>query len=169
MNRVWIDARALDAMLADIRRWNRWRETGGPLIGYQSGDDTVVACALSMGQHAVRARARFEPSTSHVQALIDRTHQRSQGRYRYVGSWHTHPGGSATPSHEDVATARGLAAEDGVRLPQPLLIIAGTSRLPTERRIRDVGAWRWRPTDARLDKCEVLPCVLSERFCIETD
>ncbi len=165
MPTVWIDVRAVDQMVADIRTWGRRRETGGPLFGYESDRDLVVACAPGVGASAVRHVGGFEPETGRIDELIAQAHTDSHARYRYVGSWHTHPGGRSVPSARDRLTARAIASEPQVDLIAPLMLIARTSRLPLSSHIREISAWRWDPESRDLAHVPNERCVLLERLC----
>ncbi len=98
-----------------------------------------------MGGPGPRARHRprsFRPDADAVDRAIARVHEASDGRYRYLGTWHTHPFGRAAPS-TDIAAARAISEEEHVRLSHPLLIILAT--WPTRRtfRDRDLCAFLW--------------------------
>ena len=82
-------------------------------------------------------------------------HEASAGRYRYLGSWHTHPFGRASPSATDVAAARSISLEVEVRVPRPLLIIQATWPTRTTFRDRNLRAFRWQPMGSLLAKEEL--------------
>jgi len=165
MGVMWLDIRAIDEIVADVRRWGRRVETGGPLFGFEAQEDVVVACAAGTGDTTVRTSSRFEPNADVVDKLIAETHAISDARYRYIGSWHTHPGGGPAPSRRDRDTAHDIATDAAIRLRAPVLLIVATSRIPLRRTVRRFGAWRWMPDSCRLDELAIDQCVLSERLC----
>lgn len=154
MTTVWLDPLARRRIAHEAARF-RLLETGGPLFGY--GDDerlTVVA----VGGPGAKARHRplsFVPDRAAVVRAIDAVWRVGERRYRYLGSWHTHPCGRPTPSGRDRKTTREMSRDDGVRLPRPLILIQAT--WPTRRVARDsdLRAHHW---DANRD--DLIPATL---------
>lgn len=142
--RIWIDHRVRDDILDDIRGQRRCLETGGPLIGYIAGDAYVVVRAPGVPV-ANRHRASFQPSYDAVDEIIASEHRRSDGQLRYLGSWHSHPSGTAVPSSTDHNTAKNIASEPEVKLARPLQLIAATSVRPWRAHVQDLGCWQWDP------------------------
>lgn len=142
---VWLDEEARRRIHAEAAR-RRFVETGGPLFGFESGDqEVVVVAALGPGPRAKHRPRSLIPDREATQAAIRLVHQRAEGRYRYIGSWHSHPLGSATPSRRDVQTAREVAAQLEVDLPRPLILIQATRpriRLVT---VGELGGYHWDP------------------------
>lgn len=165
MTIAWIDTRAIDQMVSDIRRWGRRKETGGPLFGYESDSQVVIACAPSLGSYAERSPALFEPDSNRVDFLIAETWSASRGRYRYLGSWHSHPGGSALPSETDLVTLQSISLEKEVDFTSPILMIVATSRVPLRRHIQRLAVWRRHAEPLGMTMMEVVQTVLDERFC----
>ncbi|MFA9444457.1 Mov34/MPN/PAD-1 family protein [Egicoccus sp. AB-alg6-2] len=142
--RIWVDHRIRDDIRDELRRHRRWLETGGPLVGYIVDRDFVVVRAAGV-ENATRRRGSFQPDSAAVDRILVDEYRRSGGRLRYVGSWHSHPAGSAIPSSRDVRTAQGIAGEPDVGLPSPLQVIVATSVLPWTAQRRDLGCWQWDP------------------------
>jgi len=69
----------------------------------------------------------------------------SQRRYRYIGSWHTHPFGRARPSRSDIAAVRAISREPQVLLRRPLLMILATRPSRRTYRERNVRMFMWNP------------------------
>jgi integrative and conjugative element protein (TIGR02256 family) len=141
---VWLDPRARWQIEREALR-RRFVETGGPLFGFDASEDVVVAGAGGPGPKARHRPSSFGPDHNAVDRAIARVRKASGFRYRYLGSWHTHPFGRARPSAADVAAARSISEEPEVLLPRPLLLIQAT--WPTRRtfRDRDLRAFRWVP------------------------
>ena len=161
---VWLDVRAR----AVIERETRQRpgvETGGALFGFADGNDVVVAGAYGPGPRAKHRRTTFEPHPATTAALMDAVREYSQARYRYLGSWHSHPGGAARPSATDVSTTERVANEPGVLLPRPLVLIQSSRAAANGVVVAELRAWRWVPELAWMLPCEVESIELEERFC----
>jgi hypothetical protein len=85
----------------------------------------------------------FSPDRDAVKRAIDYVWETGQRRYRYLGSWHTHPLGRAIPSGRDRATAREMSEDDELLLPEPLILIQST--WPGRRVVRstDLRGYKW--------------------------
>ena len=140
-------------------------ETGGALFGYEAGDDLVVACAYGPGRRARHRRTSFDPDPRTTGALIRAVHQASDGRYRYLGSWHSHPNGRARPSAQDLATTEAVAGQRDVALPHPLVVIAASRNTGGQPRLAETRAWRWSDRWAWLLPCELEDIRLEDRWC----
>jgi len=148
---VWLDATARAQIEREARRF-RLRETGGPLFGFEDEDmdELVIVGAGGPGPQAKHRRRLFVPDREAVDRAIARVHNASEGRYAFLGSWHTHPLGQPLPSPTDIATARDVAADDCADLPRPLVLIQATNPLRRTLRDRELRAYRWKAGDATL-------------------
>jgi integrative and conjugative element protein (TIGR02256 family) len=164
MTVVWLDVHAKALIEAETLKRPR-TETGGALFGYDDGDDVVVACAYGPGPRAKHRRTTFEPHPATTAALMDAVRAASEARYRYLGSWHSHPNGAARPSGQDIATTERVANEEEVLLPRPLVLIQSTRGGPQGAELADVRAWRWHPQHAWLLPCALESVELDERYC----
>lgn len=160
---VWLERRAREAIAQEAAR-RRLRETGGALFGYESAEEVVVACAFGPGPNARHGFRSFIPDPEMTRRLISSVRCTSEGRYRFLGSWHTHPGGTAVPSPADEQTASDLSGQPGLLLPRPLLLIQATRRELQTPRLRELRAWRY-PERGRLAVAEIVPVDLAERHC----
>lgn len=140
-------------------------ETGGALFGWEHDGELVIACASGPGRYAKHRPRRFESHPPTTAAAMRAVAKSSEGRYGYIGSWHTHPCGAAAPSRLDSRTARDLAEQEDLRVPRPLLLIVATRCRSRPVRVREIRAWRWQPFRAVLEPVEVLSCELPERHC----
>jgi integrative and conjugative element protein (TIGR02256 family) len=77
-------------------------ETGGILLGHDLGDTLVVTVAGGPGPNAVRTPYRFNRDLAYSQALADDAYARDGSVW--IGEWHTHPKGQASPSQVDLST-----------------------------------------------------------------
>ena len=161
---VLLDARARQALERESRR-RRLMETGGALFGFDDGDNVVVACAYPPGPHARHRRASFEPNRPTTDALMRAVRKDSDRRFRFLGSWHTHPGGAAVPSGRDATTAAEIATDTDVRLPRPLVLIQATRPRPRGANLAELAAWRFDPWAGRLASAAIEAVQLDERWC----
>jgi integrative and conjugative element protein (TIGR02256 family) len=125
---------------------HRWVETGGPLFGLEDdAGNSIITSAYGPGPKAVRRRFSLLPDREETQRLIDLHLDQEQGRVRYLGEWHTHPGGSARLSERDLATLRQIADQQDAGVPRPLAIILRTN--PVRRRVTvlQLRAYVWDP------------------------
>lgn len=86
------------------------RETGGILLGRDSGDDGVIEVvrAAGPGPVAIRRHSYFLRDLAYTKRLARLAFEREG--LQWVGDWHTHPRGPDRPSDFDLATyARHLA------------------------------------------------------------
>ena len=148
---IWLDREARAEIECEARR-HRWRETGGPLFGFddEASDQLVIVGAGGPGPRAKHRRRLFVPDREAVDRAILRVHEASEGRFAFLGSWHTHPLGAPTPSWTDITTAREVAADRATDLPRPLVLIQATNPLRRTLRDRDLRAWRWSTLDEGL-------------------
>jgi integrative and conjugative element protein (TIGR02256 family) len=140
-------------------------ETGGSIFGWTDADNVVVACASGPGPKAKHRPRTFEPAPGTTRAAMNRVEEASAGRYGYLGSWHTHPLGTPKPSGIDVGTAKAMAEQDDLLLPEPLLLILSTTG--TRRRVEpaELLTWRWDASHRRLRQVTLEDCTLPERHC----
>jgi integrative and conjugative element protein (TIGR02256 family) len=101
-------------------------ETGGMLLGYRTKSrELVVVDAVGPGPGATHRRFSFEPDGPWQREHLHRIYWASDGLVRYLGDWHTHPGGLPIPSKRDVKTARAVASSKDAQTPNPVTTIVG--------------------------------------------
>ncbi|MBD3174203.1 MAG: hypothetical protein GF320_03410 [Armatimonadia bacterium] len=69
------------------------------------------------------SKTGFERGAQGLQEYLDALWQ-ANGE-RYVGEWHSHPGGSGTPSSQDLHQMRQIAADAKYACPTPALVVVG--------------------------------------------
>lgn len=112
---IRISAEALAEMRAETRRAARTRgprvETGDLLLGAVDDAAGVVHVDVAAGPppDSLLSRVHFELGTGGTQELIDHHRQRTARRTGYIGAWHTHPYGPASPSTTDEASLSVLS------------------------------------------------------------
>ena len=92
---IWLDELA-KAIIQDLARGRRFSETGGPIFGYESsgGEAIVVAAVFGPGPKARHRPRGLVPDRAATEDAIRQVYELTDGRYRYLGSWHTHRLGS---------------------------------------------------------------------------
>lgn len=164
MSTVWLDGRARAHIEREAVK-RRLRETGGALFGWEDADSLVVACASAPGPKAKHRLRSFEPHRATTAEAMREVALASEGRYGYLGSWHTHPRGTPVPSSTDSATAADLASQEGLLLPRPLLLIVATTWRARVVRAEEARAWRWDRSSKRLRPAELVAWTLDELYC----
>lgn len=143
----------------------RLLETGGSLFGWTTESGVIIACASGPGKGAKHRPRSFEPAARAVQASVDRVADSSDGRYSYVGSWHTHPCGDAVPSPIDLGTARSMSQQADLKLRRPLFLIVATTGSSRRVELREIRAWIWSPEDQTMLETTLRPAHVAERLC----
>jgi len=170
--KAWLDVMAKDIIETEAKR-RHFVETGGPLFGYfcEEPDELVIVAAFGPGPRAKHRPRSLVPDRAATELVITDVHERSQGRYRYIGSWHTHPFGLARPSAIDSTTAGDISAQESVALEQPLLLIQATRPTPRMVRIGRLRAFQWNATSRSLDPVELLEVVdlVDRLLCSSTE
>ena len=96
------------------------KETGGMLIGKFAGDCVWIQHATSPGPMAKHSRQRFRRDGNYSQKVLDEIVTESDGKYDYIGEWHSHPVRSR-PSGVDVAAMRWIAANSRYAVDTPIM------------------------------------------------
>jgi integrative and conjugative element protein (TIGR02256 family) len=167
--RVWLDGRVKDVIEDEARR-RRFLETGGPLFGYwaETGEEVVVGAAFGPGPKAKHRPRSLLPDPDSTEEAIRRVHSASNGRYIYLGSWHTHPGGQPRPSGVDTATARNIASQEDVELPRPLFLIQSTRPGHRVVRMGELIAHLWEAERSALEPVDRVELVKLDQLLIES-
>ncbi len=124
---VFIDPQAVEAMVraADKAHPN---ETTGPLFGVLTGEiGSGKATAASIMEAEV---AVFEAGPTHCVFDGELASRMSEERWRsyrqiMLGEWHSHPGGSPTPSPVDIERGKKNVSSPDVKMPEEVLVIVG--------------------------------------------
>lgn len=166
---IWLDELA-KTVIEDEARGRRFSETGGPIFGYEGpdGDDVVVAALFGPGPKARHRPRSLVPDPAATEEAIARVYELSAGRYRYLGSWHTHPFGQPHPSSIDISTAQDISTQVEVGLPRPLLLIQATR--PARRAVGTgpLAAYRWNSDSGRMEELALRFTKLDERLITST-
>ena len=114
-------------------------EVGGWLLGYWTADgrDLFLTHATPPGPRGSRFGVHI--SGAGHRERFDAAWQASQGHVTFLGDWHTHPGGPASPSTRDKATMEDLAEDENYGTPEPLIAVVATPSWPWLRRPRAIA------------------------------
>lgn len=143
---VWISRSAVADLLDEAELW--WPlETGGVLLGYESGADVVVERVVGPGGQAKHSSTGYKPDGGFHGLAMERVFRESDGAVYYLGDWHTHPGGSVRMSRRDELALAGIADFDDSHQPHPLMLVAARGEDQPWRFVtwRFVSRWRLGP------------------------
>lgn len=121
---VTITSECLTAMLRQAHEAYP-KETGSCLVGSYSDDGflaTVSALAPIAGD-STGTRTLFERGVDGLRDFFQKVFSSSEGRRHYVGEWHSHPNGAASPSRTDAQSTMEIARDEEALCPECLLII----------------------------------------------
>jgi len=149
---LFLDADA-EATIEAEARTRRLVETGGPLFGFISDDDeAVVARAYGPGPKAKHRPRSYVPDSQETQRLID-SHYDNDG-LSYLGEWHTHPQGQATPSGRDANFLSNLAEDAAAGTPEPVALILATRIFHFRVQAEELGAFQLHSA-GRIERLEI--------------
>ncbi len=121
---------AMQAVIDGQQRDNQTpNETGGVLFGYRNDFLRViwVADASPPPPDSRSSRSEFVCGVEGVAAATAKWQARSSGLVGFVGTWHSHPVSSATPSVVDLSAMRKLLLQSGSPRHRLVLTIVGHS------------------------------------------
>ena len=120
---VFVLDTCLDVIIAESKKV-RFKETGGPLVGYISNDHAlVITGATGPGPKAELSRYSVVIDGEFAQKFCDEMYSASSGKLDYVGDWHRHTGWSLEPSKEDVHAMRTMADFEYCPVKHPVSLI----------------------------------------------
>ncbi|MDF9277951.1 ThiF family adenylyltransferase [Arthrobacter sp. EH-1B-1] len=128
---VRVSARALAELRTETRRGRRVRspriETGGMLLGsFDEATHTVLIDTVAGPSPDSRLSARyFDHGTEGTQEIVTSLSTATANRVGFVGMWHTHPYGVASPSDTDEEGMADIVAPDGGSRRALMLILGG--------------------------------------------
>lgn len=131
-------------------------ETGGLLLGRETTTETMVTHVIGPGPGAVHAAKSFTPDRDWQYERIDEIFVARSGDIRYLGDWHTHPGGKAVPSSLDLALLRRTAENPDCKCPNPVMAILAR---PNPEHSWNSRVYRYAPA-ARL-RSRIVPVPIS--------
>ncbi len=105
---VHYSKQALDIFNSEILKFGEI-ETGGVLIGFISGNTIFVEKASNGGKNAIHEELYFKADPNYIDMFIDMEVANSNGQFRYLGEWHTHPEVMPSPSVIDINSLNEIA------------------------------------------------------------
>jgi integrative and conjugative element protein (TIGR02256 family) len=148
---VRLSARALAAIATHAAASADGRETGGILLGFDESElgETLVMEAGDPGSDAERRPDFFKRDLAHAQRLADEALANTSSRW--IGEWHTHPGGALAPSRTDLRTYRSFLRDPELGFGFFLALIVG----PGEQGWAKPRACAW-----LIEQRRILPALL---------
>lgn len=108
LTKISYSKQALDVFDSEILKFGEI-ETGGALVGYIAGDTIFVEKASNGGKNAIHEELYFKANSNYIDMFIDMEVANSNGRFRYLGEWHTHPEIIPSPSIIDLQSLNEIA------------------------------------------------------------
>lgn len=108
-------------------------EAGAALYGRYSDDGWLarIEGIAPVSSDSARGKFYFRRGVAGLATFFRRLFRRTQGESYYVGEFHSHPGGSPTPSSQDDQAQFAIAANHASQCGTPVLLIVGGT--PTAR------------------------------------
>ena len=120
---VTIEAKPVEVMIKTSQMAMR-NETGGILIGYIKADGSAVIREATGKPRGSRFTSwTFLRKNDGLKPLLKERWIRNE---HYLGEWHSHPGGTSTPSEQDRATMVAIASDEAYQCLAPILVIVAT-------------------------------------------
>ncbi len=113
-------------------------EYGGLLVGRYMDAQTVSITGTVLVPTYRSTPISFERECESVRPTLERMYSQKP-KLHYVGEWHTHPFGSASPSGHDRRAMAEIAESKDVDIQNPVLLIIGLQRTSWE-----AGFYLWR-------------------------
>lgn len=102
-------------------------EIGSSLYGSYSDDQWLarVEGIAPVPADSARGRFHFRRGVDGLTVFFRRLFARTRGESFYVGEFHSHPGGAASPSAQDDAAQFAIAGDPRCQCEAPVLVIVG--------------------------------------------
>ena len=120
--RVVCLAPAVDAVRAEMRRV-RFKETGGPLVGYAIGDTLTVTAAGGPGPRAQLSALYVKIDGAAAAGFCAAEYKKTRGASDYIGDWHCHLSCVIRPSDLDLGAMAEMAEWEGSPTRNPISLI----------------------------------------------
>ncbi len=131
------EMRIAPSVLKEIKSWIRksvretdlLTETGGVLFGEidELLETIWISDLLGPPSDSSASHQGFNCGTQGVSEYEEYVNKRSRGSVRYLGMWHTHPGGEPVPSPTDFEAMRTLVENYGSKNAKTVMLIVGGS------------------------------------------
>ncbi|QHF21697.1 hypothetical protein GTU71_13200 [Rathayibacter sp. VKM Ac-2762] len=128
---VCISERALTEMRTEARRGRRVRgnriETGGMILGSldEATQTVYIDSASGPSPDSRLSAAYFDHGIEGTQEIVTSVRTATVERVGFIGMWHTHPHGIASPSRTDEAGMADIVSPDGTGRRAVMLILGG--------------------------------------------
>lgn len=132
---IRVNARALAEMRTEARRGRRVRgpriETGGMLLGSldEATQTVLIDTVTGPSPDSHLSAAYFDHGTEGTQEIVTALQSATANRVGFVGMWHTHPYGLASPSLTDETGMADIVSPDGNSRRALMLILGGDAAI----------------------------------------
>lgn len=109
MRKIAYSEECIQVFLSEISKFPD-SETGGVLMGYLDDGVLYVEKASEAGPKAVHEDLYFQADANYIDLFLDMEYANSNGKYRYLGEWHTHPQVVPEPSPKDLNSLDEISA-----------------------------------------------------------
>jgi integrative and conjugative element protein (TIGR02256 family) len=116
--------RDVQLSIIDEFRTHYPNETGGILIGHYT-EDLRIAVVIEARPRASDSKAGPTWFIRGRKGLTQVLRESWQSGEYYLGEWHSHPNGLASPSATDDSQLLNIARAPAYKCPEPILVVAG--------------------------------------------
>lgn len=109
MRKIAYSEECIQVFMSEIAKFPE-SETGGVLMGYLDDGVVYVEKASEAGPKAIHDDIYFQADPNYIDLFIDMEYANSNGKYRYLGEWHTHPQVVPEPSAKDLNSLDEISA-----------------------------------------------------------
>lgn len=128
--------------IQDFALKSPYQETGGILTGqYINGNNALIMDVSDKPKDSKFGATWFHRG---VFGLKDFLGKKWKKKEYYLGEWHSHPGGSVSPSSNDRNAMKEIANSKSYQCPKPILvIIGGRNRLMNDLSVHVMAEKEW--------------------------
>lgn len=112
INRIIFSVQALQMFQSEIDAFGTI-ETGGVMLGYIVDETIYVEKVSNGGSKALHEYLYFRADNNYIEMFIDMEIANSDGKFRYLGEWHTHPQIIPEPSGLDLESLEEITESVG--------------------------------------------------------
>jgi integrative and conjugative element protein (TIGR02256 family) len=102
-------------------------EFGGVFIGYRSDKNIIITDVLIPDSYK-NGKTVFVRHPGTLNERLSTIHEETNGKINYIGEWHSHPNGSASPSLTDINAMKEISNDLKINNPNPILMISSVTK-----------------------------------------
>ncbi|WP_430908046.1 ThiF family adenylyltransferase [Maribacter sp. 2-571] len=121
-------------VIEEVTRLHYPNEFGGVFTGYKSDEKFIITDILIPDAYE-NGRTVFirEPGTLNERLKL--LHEISDGKIHYLGEWHSHPDGPASPSSTDNNAMKEISKDENIKIDKPLLMIVEVGQIAFDKEL----------------------------------